>query len=937
MRHTVSASSDAVTVPSAAAQASAAPGYDAPPRRVSDALARCQDPGLRLATEPSFLRRACPGGAETVPAAWLAVAVSHKSWLYENGREDGPNGALLSAFAQLGNDVLALELLAYLDGAEPDAGLARRHEVLSQRARVLDRLASLLDLDSAARLGAGEEAQSGTARAAGRAPPAYGAVAAQCLAWWSLFGDEGALRRLVADAAGSALADDDYSHIDAKTLAEQALRGRGLTYECAASGPAHQQTFQARAVLADGRAGHGTGPSKRAATKAAALDLLLAHAPDALAVAKPRQDPSLNARRSRRAASRDADRYLDIARAFGCDAPDDFALALTHRSWTYEQDSRADLDAGSNTLLAHGGRQAFDVVLNRIRVTDLLAGKIAPDADEAILGSLADDAMAPLLTAAGAEPLVRVGQGQRQLGLQTELAAGCVQALFGAAFAQHRSVRGLERSLPDNVLRALADLVGIDPLDHATRLHRELAPLGLVLTERSSAVSGPAHRTTYESVLVAQGRPGTAELRGRGTGKRQARKAAAAIGLRGLAALGGDPSPVEPSDRPVTGLLLKAQAAALGANERQWARWLASGRLGSRHLADGDAPAFWGWADQALDILGGWRPADGDLEALARFFAFARSAEDRPVFAQTLGEALDLVHRLAAADALDPKGLQETREAVRALTAAHAVRLADGPAVRVANVVEEFGLLAKRAVDVAVVGAASALVSAPAAAAASRLLHEAAGLVQQPGARPRAAVAMSDTADGCEVAVTATAPWAGRLLSSRLASLVKRPSPKSPCDRPGAASSWRSAGPRPTTGCTQRPDRAGRTPTTRSSHGSSTTSRISSPRRPRPVSATRRRAPRAWRTSSPRAATSTSPATSRPACARLGSISGTTSSPAWWRSTRSCASTAGSCSGRSPPPSTSRRLARRRARPPPSPRRPSPRSWTTWSRTPPRP
>jgi hypothetical protein len=64
--------------------------------------------------------------------AWLAVALHHKSWLYERGLPDGPNGALIVALGQLGNDVLSVELLACLQQTEPQASLARRHRVLAR-------------------------------------------------------------------------------------------------------------------------------------------------------------------------------------------------------------------------------------------------------------------------------------------------------------------------------------------------------------------------------------------------------------------------------------------------------------------------------------------------------------------------------------------------------------------------------------------------------------------------------------------------------------------------------------------------------------------------------------------------------------------------------------------------------------------------------------
>ncbi len=465
------------------------------------------DPSIGPAPLPAALEAALPAEEQGLPRAWLAVALSHKSWLYERGSPDGPNGALLGALGQLGNDVLSVELLACLQQTEPQASLARRHGVLAQRVRVLDALAASWELTHYARLGAGEAAQAAAAIGDGRAPAASGAVATQCLGWWSLFGNERRLREQIGARLQAVGQDDAHAQVDAKTLLQEVFAKLGPAYEYEAVGPDHARVFTAVATLRDGRRGRGQGASKKSAGKAAALDLLLTYAPERLQAPSVSEERARAEQAVRRAGRQDADSYRALAGAFGCRRPENFALALTHRSWTYERFRDVDLDAGSNTLLAHAGRHAFDLVLNRLRVLRMLRSTVTPTPDQARLHSVPDDEFPPLLDVLDVSHLVRLGAGQRRQGFPTEMKANCVQAVFGAAMLEHRYVWQLELAVPAHVNALLNDLADSDPFDPSTRLQRELASLGVDVREVSSVASGPDHAKHFEATVALASAP----------------------------------------------------------------------------------------------------------------------------------------------------------------------------------------------------------------------------------------------------------------------------------------------------------------------------------------------------------------------------------------------------------------------------------------------
>ncbi|MFW3171154.1 ATP-binding protein [Geodermatophilus sp. CPCC 206100] len=716
------------------------------------------DPGMRLEMEPNFVAAALQQGRSHLADAWLAVALSHKSWLYENVPTEGPNGHLVDALAGLGSDVLRFEILMHLDRTEPQATLERRHRSLERFGVVLEHLAMAMDISSLARLGLGEARQAEEASAAGRQPSAYSAVATQCLGWWSVFGNQAALHKIVSAAIEKADKTTDYSNIKTKTLIDVHFRAFMPVYSYQASGPDHARTFIAELRLTDGRSGTGAGVTKKAAAGAAALDLLARHAPEHLAVASPKEDIKRAEDAVRRVGRHDADRYKQLAAAFGCRIAENFALALTHRSWTYEQHP-VDLDAGSNTVLAHAGRIVFDLSFRRLRVMQLLTRSVSPTATEASPRNAPDEEMATLFAVLDIPSLVRLGQGQRQLGMTKEIKATCAQALYGAAILEHRYIDRLERALPDVLIDSLHGLASIELIDAHTKLVGELAPLGVELHTVSFTEFGLRHANSFEAVLalIYEGR--TVQLRGDGNTKRHAKKDAAQQGLAALATLSGDAVPAAAAKDAVE-LLIRAQVGAL-TSRRDWQRWLDRGSLGGGLLAQGRHDDFRIWARTTVELLNGWSPTHDEREAVREYYDFARTAEPRPLFTTELRKLLSSVDTLASTEALTAASLSFARRSVRHLSAAHAVHLATGENALLADVIDDWLTLSRRTLTVTKLDETTSRISARSAAALGRILAEAGeALTGGDGPRPLAVeVSIRNQHGGVTIDVKAPVGW----------------------------------------------------------------------------------------------------------------------------------------------------------------------------------
>ncbi len=204
--------------------------------------------------------------------AWLGLAASHRSHLYESGlAETAVTPHVLGMLDALGRTTLGVILIdAYVGKHQPEkAGTqSSEHHRRSAAARVA--LGQWAADHGLVRMGAGEAQRP--------APSVAEGVARQILGVLSLIGAHDTARRLVgAVCAGIDHAAVDTSGTDPVTEAQNLFAEEGLTYDYTEQGPDHSKTYTATARTRSGRTAQGTAPTKKAARAAAARTLLRGH------------------------------------------------------------------------------------------------------------------------------------------------------------------------------------------------------------------------------------------------------------------------------------------------------------------------------------------------------------------------------------------------------------------------------------------------------------------------------------------------------------------------------------------------------------------------------------------------------------------------------------------------------------------------------------
>ena len=200
--------------------------------------------------------------------ALLELALTHRSWAYENG-----GVAHNERLEFLGDSVLGLAVTARLFRDQPEASegdLARRRSALVSTSALAE-VARRIGLGEHLRLGRGEELTGGRAKQSILADTVEALIGA-------VFQDRGPAEaeafvlRLVGPLFEEA--DRFWAAMDPKTALQEVAAASGLpapVYEVVGSGPDHNRTFTAT-VRVGTHAGTGTGASKKAAEVAAALD-----------------------------------------------------------------------------------------------------------------------------------------------------------------------------------------------------------------------------------------------------------------------------------------------------------------------------------------------------------------------------------------------------------------------------------------------------------------------------------------------------------------------------------------------------------------------------------------------------------------------------------------------------------------------------------------
>jgi ribonuclease-3 len=205
-----------------------------------------------------------------IRAELLELALTHRSWAYENGSATNNERLEFLGDSILGQAVTVMLYQGYPNLAEGE--LARRRAALVSTVALAE-VARVINLGPQLRLGVGEERTGGRHKESILADAVEAIIGAVFLSTNSETADA-FVRQLVAPL----LADPERFTVslDPKTSLQEAATERGLPqpqYRLTSTGPDHDRRFTATVQL-DDIVGTGVGTSKKAAELAAAREIM---------------------------------------------------------------------------------------------------------------------------------------------------------------------------------------------------------------------------------------------------------------------------------------------------------------------------------------------------------------------------------------------------------------------------------------------------------------------------------------------------------------------------------------------------------------------------------------------------------------------------------------------------------------------------------------
>ncbi|MFH9106882.1 putative dsRNA-binding protein [Streptomyces albus] len=576
-------------------------------RTTSPAAARASRP---VRTVPATTGQGALGSAvrgwdaDSEATAWLGLAAEHRSHLFESHYTDQVTPHVLGLLDRLGATALDVILLdAYVGWAIPGRAGEQASGHARRRAAADLALGAWMSEKGLVRMSTGEAQQP--------AKSVFEGVARQILGVLSLCGEHETARRLVASVWPELDRPSAETGADPATLAQAVFRKEGLAYDYDEEGPDHRKVFRAAVRTGSGRTAEGTGQSKKAARAAAARALLDAY-PQVVAAAgaerkkAPANPPAALPLPYPQPRNRHRDAVDGLAAMFelGHRADGLLAQALTHASWVHENRALATAARQrDNQLLAHHGSHVVNHLAAYVRARQALGHGLTPDENEARILTPADDDTARLgsilqlaeglLTSHGES-----GQGRTAVSDAAQAVVAVAWRVHGSRLLGRRPVvlsdwlSGLgHQHDPVTVFASMATTYGIDH-------------------EYTYDVSGPGHLTNFTATIVMRDARGqlhrwTERLPGT-PGKQEAKKATAEAVVDILATPNRRAvDDLSAEERDLLVFLLCAQLDGLGRpTERQRARVLSRGDLGTDLLATGDTEALRTWAGRISSLLG---------------------------------------------------------------------------------------------------------------------------------------------------------------------------------------------------------------------------------------------------------------------------------------------------------------------------------------------
>jgi dsRNA-specific ribonuclease/two-component sensor histidine kinase len=610
--------------------------------------------------------------------AAIRVALMHRSYVYENGREVAPvTVGTLEVLRRLGATSVAARIGVSVYQQFPRGPLGEASHKINQLVSGLGAWSrdSLSFLADGAALGHSLE---GT-----QVPSKVATILVHQLAGaFELLDDDRFVIWLSEQYVAPSLSGGAISllPLDAKSLLQQCLAPEVPQFEFGSSGPDHAKTFNTVLSTRNGRRTHGEGNSKKAAGIVASVAYLKAYFPDKLLLdraTETRVSPKvpLALPWSKR------QRLQEIASQFKVPTEQTALLlqAFMHGSWVYENRTFAQkCGQQDNAQLALLGSSVASHLFSRSVAREALQADVD---DDWSFRTLPNHALSIAFDSLGLSDLMFLGRGQALLGVPTEMKSNAVQAFASVLYLSAGSFAQLEASWPSSqadALRAMAPEQNVEN-DSTTKLQIFASATSLKF-EDFYEEKGRDHEKVYRCTLKLSSptmhRTISVSASDFSAGKTPAKQQAAKCVLDGLLTLADRwsvaASNAAASSSPILVTFLLAHlASAIPTSTGMVGRWHSLRLLGSQHA--GNPTALREWARQADNLITRQALVHPDTILLGAFYDAVRSqggVGGQPLRARLLG-VLEWVEGLQPDDA---RRLKQEDEWVRLICMANLVR-----------------------------------------------------------------------------------------------------------------------------------------------------------------------------------------------------------------------------------------------------------------------
>jgi signal transduction histidine kinase/dsRNA-specific ribonuclease len=556
----------------------------------------------------------------------LLLALSHESFFYEHSREmTGVTAGLLNGLIRLGGNFVARAASIHFYRQRAFSRPGPLSNLIAVAMSSIPQWAGELEwLRQSASLGKSLDPIALPRRVSGN-------LYKQVLGVLCLAGHYQIANSLVAGILAHSGGDPEGAAEDPRTRLQRLLGPVGLETEFRATGPDHQQYFNATLTDRRGRRSSGNGKTKKEAVRNASKEFLRQHLARESEADRSGISPSYV--RANLAAIEGADQHgraiTRIRELFQLPehATPLLSQALIHSSWTYEHpEIAARTHQQDNQVLGLVGSHVlnYDQALRVARV-------VCENPPEQLTSLIMD--RGPYERAfyhMGLANALLVGAGQASMGIMFEMAANAFQAVMAVIYLSKDCPASLLDDWPSQLSRLREFVIPAEPhpKDSITLL-QEICSAALITADYSFKESGPDHEKRYRATLHLRSQALGRQIEAAGgsmPGKTAAKSETATIILAILDSLSEPESlaglvETRGNDPRVATFLLAHLAAAIPGTEAGVRRWMDVGLFGTQ-LASNPASLV-AWAYQADRLIRRQQVMKPDVDAVARLFSRA--------------------------------------------------------------------------------------------------------------------------------------------------------------------------------------------------------------------------------------------------------------------------------------------------------------------------